>query len=231
MSKRRYGPYRHPMGYIFFIDYDKVMKRHSTVRAHREVMEGVLRRKLSPQEVVHHKNDQKDDNRPENLEVMTASEHSIFHAYGGRDVADGMRGVVEIECLVCGGHFKRHASKERMRLKRGRLGPCCSKACVGRLTAMLREGGEVMDDSSRRAHFYLRFMRKVSKQNDGCWLWAGAVGSKDRVGVVTFKGKRYSAHRVSWEFKHGSIPQGVMIQRTCGERLCVNPEHMEMVER
>lgn len=90
---------------------------------------------------------------------------------------------------------------------------------------------EGVNDETKRARFYLRFMRKVNKRPGGCWLWTGAVGSKDGVGIVTFNGKRYASHRASWEFRYGSIPQEHMILRTCGERLCVNPAHMEMVKR
>jgi hypothetical protein len=48
-------------------------------RSHRVIVEESLGRKLNPDEVVHHINGDKKDNRIENLQVMTKSEHSRLH--------------------------------------------------------------------------------------------------------------------------------------------------------
>lgn len=50
------------------------------VYEHRLVMERHLGRLLKPHEVVHHKNEDKLDNRLENLELVSGSTHRILHS-------------------------------------------------------------------------------------------------------------------------------------------------------
>ena len=64
---------------------------------HRIVMENHLGRELKPNELVHHLNEQKDDNRLENLELTNRSAHALHHA-----CEKGYKPAKQNRCIDCG---------------------------------------------------------------------------------------------------------------------------------
>lgn len=80
----------------------------------------------------------------------------------------------------------------------------------------------------------VRFMRKVDKQDNGCWLWTGIhAGTKSRYGYFQAATRneinKVLAHRWIYEFHKGPIPDGMQVDHLCRVASCVNPDHLEAV--
>lgn len=74
-----------------------------------------------------------------------------------------------------------------------------------------------------------RFWAKVDKRGDDeCWPWTagcttagyGSIGSG---GAGT---PNLYAHRISYEFAHGTIPEGLHVLHSCDNPPCCNPAHL-----
>ena len=63
---------------------------------------------------------------------------------------------------------------------------------------------------------------------EGCWHWTGGRTSHG-YGTLWFDGRSQRAHRVVYEALVGPIPDGLVIDHLCRNRLCVNPDHLEPV--
>jgi len=73
-----------------------------------------------------------------------------------------------------------------------------------------------------------RFMSKISKSPDGCWLWTGSKKEKNKYkyGYFWMNGKVHSAHRASFMLFIGSITSGLFVCHKCDVPECVNPSHL-----
>jgi hypothetical protein len=60
---------------------------------------------------------------------------------------------------------------------------------------------------------------------NGCIEWT-AGRTTEGYGTLKVDGRARKAHRVSWENANGPIPEGMVIDHACGNRLCVNVEHL-----
>ncbi len=67
-----------------------------------------------------------------------------------------------------------------------------------------------------------------------CWLWTGQV-SNSGYGKIMIKDDNNQPHmesadHVSYIAFIGKIPDGMLTRNTCGNRLCVNPDHLELFD-
>lgn len=85
---------------------------------HRLVAEQMINRRLLPGEIVHHKNEVKTDNRPENLEVVKDQSHHRFHhrvISNSKKKLPGDKNPVVFCLCGCGQSFPKYDKSNRPR--------------------------------------------------------------------------------------------------------------------
>jgi hypothetical protein len=105
--------------------YRQTKVNGKNVLMHRKIASEHLGRPLRPDEVVHHKDEDKLNNDPSNFEIMTAAEHGRLHNPQWRPTTS--------DCAICGTTFTPHKTK------RGRKQTCSRECMKALLSARWRE--------------------------------------------------------------------------------------------
>jgi len=77
---------------------------------------------------------------------------------------------------------------------------------------------------------------EMSQQLDdsACWLWQGQISNSGygrlNLALEDSSVKMVSAQSASYLAFLGAIPDGYLVKQSCGNRLCINPEHLELIE-
>lgn len=69
-----------------------------------------------------------------------------------------------------------------------------------------------------------RFQSKTKRVGD-CILWTGKT-DKDGYGIIGFRRATRKAHRLALWLANRPIPEGHVVNHTCRNRNCVNPQHL-----
>jgi hypothetical protein len=75
----------------------------------------------------------------------------------------------------------------------------------------------------------MKFWAQVEK-TETCWNWTGSR-TNNGYGRYGFGYKQVAAHRYSYEMAGEVIPEGMFIDHTCSNRLCVRPDHLRLATR
>lgn len=66
---------------------------------------------------------------------------------------------------------------------------------------------------------------KSYERTKNCWVWTEVIGSNG-YGRFWADGKLWLAHRFAFTLSGRLIPDGLVIDHICRNRMCVNPEHL-----
>lgn len=72
-----------------------------------------------------------------------------------------------------------------------------------------------------------RLRASITVNESGCHIWCGS--QSQGYGSMRFEGKRWLAHRLSYEMHHGAFPEcqtGLVVCHKCDVKLCCNPDHL-----
>ncbi len=79
-----------------------------------------------------------------------------------------------------------------------------------------------------------RLISMTHHQDDtGCWIWSGQISNSGYGRVMEPQHDRttrmVSAQMASYHAFIGAVPDGHLVKQRCGNRLCINPEHLELI--
>ncbi|NNJ98122.1 MAG: hypothetical protein HKP12_13290 [Gammaproteobacteria bacterium] len=69
--------------------------------------------------------------------------------------------------------------------------------------------------------------------DSNCWIWQGQVSNSGYGRVMETQPDRstkmVSAQTASYHAFVGAVPDGHLVRQRCGQRLCINPDHLELL--
>lgn len=68
----------------------------------------------------------------------------------------------------------------------------------------------------------------IPEPNSGCWLWLGSAVPHG-YGRLRIRRQDDYTHRIVYRHLRGKIPKGFVLDHTCSNRICCNPDHLEPV--
>jgi len=89
-----------------------------------------------------------------------------------------------------------------------------------------------MDRSERSNKVITKVLANIHIDENQCWVWNGPDSGNGRGGGyprMSLDGQTVAVHRVTYTHVNGYIPGKKQIDHTCRNRMCVNPNHLEMV--
>lgn len=128
-------------------------------------------------------------------------------------------------------HASRSCSVEECQVRRSAKGLCNRHYQLLRRWGTPLGGALVLTPQERFARYVNHEgpAPATFRGRGNCWQWTGATTGSGYGWFTIGRKARGYAHRFSYEFNRGAIPDGLQIDHLCRNTLCVNPAHLEAV--
>jgi hypothetical protein len=103
---------------------------------------------------------------------------------------------------------------------------CENRLCVRPEHLYVGTRGDTRHIAKLRSRDHIEVFWAHVRKSAECWEWTGLLDVGGYGRFAPARGTDVKAHRFSWELHHGSIPDGVAIRHSCGNRKCVRLLHL-----
>jgi len=81
----------------------------------------------------------------------------------------------------------------------------------------------------------IKLQAMTHRQDDtGCWIWNGQISNSGYGRLKEMRDDKrivmVSAQTASYTAFISPVPDGYLVKQHCGNRLCINPEHLELIK-
>jgi hypothetical protein len=81
----------------------------------------------------------------------------------------------------------------------------------------------------------IKLQAMTHQQDDtGCWIWNGQISNSGYGRLKEIQDNKrivmVSAQTASYNAYISPVPDGYLVRQQCGNRLCINPEHLELIK-
>jgi HNH endonuclease len=126
--------------------------------------------------------------------------------------------IIKKTCIKCKSNKILSEFGKSSSYKEGYLNIC--KCCRSKQDSVYRK----VSNNIIKENDLIRFFKYFTK-TEFCWLWVGNKLPKE-YGQFYFSHKKILAHRFSYLYHFGNLPQSLDVLHTCDNPSCVNPEHL-----
>lgn len=79
--------------------------------------------------------------------------------------------------------------------------------------------------------YILKRLYDLVEAEGDCLIWKGRLWKGKGSGLVCIKHQNWVTHHLAWWVHFGRVPDSWLVSQTCGNKLCLKPEHLKLIHK